>query len=178
MAALTLTTEQYRDKLRGAWMGKSAGLTLGMGQRGKFIPGRNNFYSPVPGQPVPSAALDFPLVWLATLAETGAEVAPEDLAVAWLEHLDYSDDECGYAALEFAARPAAARQRRIFQLVPQRDAGGDAGRSVGGCCVRERRKLPRVTLITTPRWITARRANGRRCFWRRFAARRFSYPIR
>ena len=99
MAALTLTTEQYRDKLRGAWMGKSAGLTLGLGQRGKFIPGRNNFYSPVPGQPVPSAALDFPLVWLATLAETGAEIAPEDLAVAWLEHLDYSDDECGYAAL-------------------------------------------------------------------------------
>ena len=99
MAALTLTTDQYRDKVLGAWAGKSAGLTLGMGQRGKFIPGRNNFYSPIPGQPTPSAALDFPLVWLAALEECGADTAPEDLAVAWLEHLDYSDEECGYAAL-------------------------------------------------------------------------------
>ena len=99
MAALTLTTEQYRDRVLGAWAGKSAGLTLGAGLRGTFIPGRNNFYSPVPGQPVPSAALDFPLVWLAALAEAGPEIAPEDLAVAWLEHLDYSDEECGYAAL-------------------------------------------------------------------------------
>ena len=99
MAALTLTTGQYRDRVLGAWAGKSAGLTLGAGLRGTFIPGRNNFYSPVPGQPVPSAALDFPLVWLAALAESGPEITPEDLAVAWLEHLDYSDEECGYAAL-------------------------------------------------------------------------------
>ena len=99
MAALTLTMDAYRDKLRGGWAGKSAGLTLGAGQRGKFIPGRNNFYSPVPGQPVASLALDFPLVWLAALEQTGPDVTPEDLAVAWLEHLDYSEDEYGYAAL-------------------------------------------------------------------------------
>ena len=99
MAALTLTTEMYRDKLLGAWQGKSAGLTLGAGLRGQMIPGRSNFYSPVPGQPTASVALDFPLVWLATLEATGPDVAPEDLAVAWLEHLDYSQDEFGYAAL-------------------------------------------------------------------------------
>ena len=33
------------------------------------------------------------------LEECGPDVLPEDLAVAWLEHLDYSEDELGYAAL-------------------------------------------------------------------------------
>jgi ADP-ribosylglycohydrolase len=99
MAALTMAVDTYRDKVFGAWQGKSAGVTLGAPQRGHLAPGRNNFYSPVPGQPAASVALDFPLVWLHTLEETGPDVVPEDLAVAWLEHLDYSHDEFGYAAL-------------------------------------------------------------------------------
>jgi len=99
MAALTLTAENYYDKVLGAWQGKSAGVTLGSGMRGHLTPGRYNYYSPVPGQPVASPALDFPLVWLAALEECGAEIAPADLAVAWLEHLDYPQDEFGYAAL-------------------------------------------------------------------------------
>lgn len=99
MAALTLTEDTYRDKVLGAWTGKSIGVTLGASLRGQKAPGRFNFYSPVPGQPVPSVAIDFPLVWLDMMEEVGPEVAPEDLAVAWLEHLDYSMDEFGYAAL-------------------------------------------------------------------------------
>lgn len=99
MAALTMTVETYRDKVFGGWQGKSAGITLGAPQRGQMSPGRNNFYNPVPGQPAASVGLDFPLVWLHTLEETGPDVASEDLAVAWLEHLDYSQDEWGYAAL-------------------------------------------------------------------------------
>jgi ADP-ribosylglycohydrolase len=99
MAALTLTEQTYRDKIHGAWTGKSIGVTLGASLRGQKVPGRFNFYSPVPGQPVPSVAIDFPLVWLAMMEEVGPEVAPEDLAVAWLEHLDYAMDEFGYAAL-------------------------------------------------------------------------------
>jgi ADP-ribosylglycohydrolase len=99
MAALTLTLDTYRDKIFGGWQGKSAGITLGTALRGQLSPGRNNYYSPVPGQPAASIALDFPLVWLNTLESTGPDVAPEDLAVACLEHLDYSQDEFGYAAL-------------------------------------------------------------------------------
>jgi ADP-ribosylglycohydrolase len=99
MAALTLTAENYYDKVLGAWQGKSAGVTLGAGMRGQLTPGRYNYYSPVPGQPVASLALDFPLVWLAALEECGPEITPADLAVAWLEHLDYPQDEFGYAAL-------------------------------------------------------------------------------
>jgi len=99
MAALTLTAENYYDKVLGAWQGKSAGVTLGAGMRGQLTPGRYNYYSPVPGQPVASLALDFPLVWLAVLEECGAEITPADLAVGWLEHLDYSQDEFGYAVL-------------------------------------------------------------------------------
>lgn len=99
MAALTLTMETYRDKVLGAWQGKSAGVTLGAGLRGQMVPGRYNFYSPVPGQPAASPAIDFSLVWLTALEEAGPEITPEDLAVAWLEHLDYAHDEFGYAAL-------------------------------------------------------------------------------
>jgi ADP-ribosylglycohydrolase len=99
MAALTLALDTYRDKVLGGWQGKSAGITLGAPLRGQLTPGRNNYYSPVPGQPAASSALDFPLVWLHTLESTGPDILPEDLAVAWLEHLDYSQDEFGYAAL-------------------------------------------------------------------------------
>lgn len=99
MAALTLTDEAYRDKVLGAWKGKSIGVTMGVPLRGMKTPGRLSFYSPTPGQPACSVALDFPMVWLATLEKAGADILPEDLAVAWLEHLDYSQDEFGYAAL-------------------------------------------------------------------------------
>ncbi|HEV2473280.1 MAG TPA: ADP-ribosylglycohydrolase family protein [Chthonomonadales bacterium] len=96
---MSLSLEQYQDRVLGGWLGKSAGVTLGAPMRGKLTPGRNNYYSPVPGQPVASMVLDFPLVWLQELERCGPEVTPEDLAVAWLEHLDYSQDELGYAAL-------------------------------------------------------------------------------
>src|SRR5258708_34883123 len=99
MAALTLTVESYRDKVLGGWLGKSVGVTLGSSRRGQLVPGRINYFSPVPGQPVASPAIDFPVVWLSALEQTSPEIAPEDLAVAWLEHLDYNQDEFGYAAL-------------------------------------------------------------------------------
>jgi ADP-ribosylglycohydrolase len=99
MAALTLTLDTYRDRVFGGWQGKSAGVTFGAPQRGQLVPGRGNYYNPVPGQPAASVVLDFSLVWLQALETTGPEIAPEDLAVAWLEHLDYSQDEFGYAAL-------------------------------------------------------------------------------
>jgi len=99
MAALTLTVESYRDKVAGGWLGKSVGVTLGSSMRGQLVPGRYNYYSPVPGQPAASAAIDFPMVWLTSLEQCGPDLLPEDLAAAWLEHLDYNQDEFGYAAL-------------------------------------------------------------------------------
>ncbi len=99
MAALNLSNETYLDKVYGCWLGKSVGLTLGANMRGQLTPGYLQFYNPVPGQPVASIALDFPLVWLHTLEEVGSSPVPEDLALAWLEHLDYTQEELGYAAL-------------------------------------------------------------------------------
>ena len=99
MAALTLTKETYEDKILGAWQGKAAGITLGIGLRGNLVPARLNYYSPVPGQSVPSVALDFSMVWLSVLEEVGAEVSSEDLRRAWADRLDYTQDEFGYALL-------------------------------------------------------------------------------
>ena len=99
MAALTLATEVYRDKVLGGWTGKSAGVTLGQGVRGQLTPAFFNFYNPVPGQPVPSVALDFPAAWLGALEQAGAGIDSEVLRQVWLEKLDYVQDEYGYAAL-------------------------------------------------------------------------------
>ncbi len=99
MPALTLTVESYRDRIMGGWLGKSVGVTLGSSMRGQLVPGRFNYYSPVPGQPAASPAIDFPVVWLAALEQSGPDLLPEDLAAAWLEHLDYNQDEFGYATL-------------------------------------------------------------------------------
>jgi ADP-ribosylglycohydrolase len=99
MAALTLATEVYRDKILGGWIGKSAGVTLGQGVRGQLTPAFLNFYNPVPGQPVPSVALDFQVAWLAAAEQAGAATGSESLRQAWLEKLDYTQDEYGYAVL-------------------------------------------------------------------------------
>ena len=99
MAALTLTVDSYRDRVLGGWLGKSIGVTLGTSMRGQLVPGRFNYYSPVPGQPAAGPAIDFPLVWLEVLETAGPDATPEDFAVAWLEHLDYNQDEFGYAAI-------------------------------------------------------------------------------
>ncbi|HLJ54529.1 MAG TPA: ADP-ribosylglycohydrolase family protein [Chthonomonadaceae bacterium] len=99
MAALTLATEVYRDRVLGGWIGKSAGVTLGQGVRGQLTPAFLNFYNPVPGQPVPSVALDFATVWLEAVEHAGAEIGSEALKQAWLDRLDYTQDEYGYAAL-------------------------------------------------------------------------------
>ena len=99
MAALTLTTESYFDKVLGAWQGKSAGITLGAGIRGQLVPSRLNYYSPVPGQPASSVGLDFSLVWLNALEQSGSEISPADLRRAWNDNLDYTQDEFGYALL-------------------------------------------------------------------------------
>ena len=118
MAALTLTDELYRDKLHGAWLGKAIGTTLGAGLRGSLIPGHLNFFNPVPGQPTPSLAIDFSLVWLDALEKSGAEFTSEDLAVAWLEHLDYSQDELGYAMMNLKRGlppPAAGAHSNPFR---------------------------------------------------------------
>ena len=118
MAVLTLTEAVYRDKIEGAWVGKAIGVTLGAGVRGSLIPGRLNFFNPVPGQPNASLALDFPLIWLSVLEQQGAKFTSEDLAVAWLEHLDYSQDELGYAMLNLKRGlppPAAGAHSNPFK---------------------------------------------------------------
>lgn len=99
MAGLTLDRESYRDRILGAWFGKCAGITLGAPYRGSIIPAHLSYYQPIPGQPAHSLGLDFPLVWLHALEDHGSDIASEDLAVAWLEHLDTTQDELAYSVL-------------------------------------------------------------------------------
>lgn len=101
MAALTLTRASYRDRILGALQGKNAGLTLGSPMRGRLAPGRLNFYDLIPGQPSSSPAMDFPLIWIEAMEQIGPNITSSELKSAWQSHLDYTQDEYGYAALNY-----------------------------------------------------------------------------
>ena len=122
MAALTLAKDVYGDKVLGAWQGKSIGVTFGAPMRGMMTPGRLNFYSPVPGQPAPSIALDFQVVWLDEVERAGIEVKTDNLGQAWLNRLDYYQDEYGYALLNrrrASAGPRGGRSTRSTRPLPR-----------------------------------------------------------
>src|SRR5438105_11603563 len=71
MAALTLTREQYRNKVYGGWLGKNAGGTLGNPVEGRKEPLSLTFYDPIPGQAAWNEDLDFQLVWLTAIRQHG-----------------------------------------------------------------------------------------------------------
>lgn len=101
-AALTLTKKAYFDKVKGAWWGKCAGVTLGIANRGRTVPSTLHYYSPIPAQHAAGVGLDFTVVWLDTLEKVGTAVTDTDFMKAWQSHLDYWQDEFGYAQWNWA----------------------------------------------------------------------------
>lgn len=101
-AALTLTKKAYFDKVKGAWWGKCAGVTLGIVVRGRTVPSNLRYYNPIPAQHAAGVGLDFSVVWLDTLEKVGTGVTDADLMKAWQSHLDYWQDEFGYAQWNWA----------------------------------------------------------------------------
>jgi ADP-ribosylglycohydrolase len=99
MAALSITREEYLDRVHGSLLGKSVGITLAAPVQRQLIPGRLNFYLHQPGQPTAHHGFDFTVAWLQALDKRGVDLDAEDLAEIWLDHLDYNQDEFGYAIL-------------------------------------------------------------------------------
>ena len=106
---IQLSRREYRDKVRGCWLGKNIGGTLGGPFEGhKYVNGLT-FYDPVPREPQPNDDLDLQLVWLKMLEDTGTlEPSLTDFVRYWLDYLRaYPDSEYGVCLmnLERGLRP-------------------------------------------------------------------------
>jgi len=87
--------EEYVDRIRGGWIGKSVGGTVGArfeGYKGWISIGPEEVF---PEKIPPNDDLDIQVLWLKVLEEKGAGFESTDLADAWLEWCWYPFNEYG-----------------------------------------------------------------------------------
>lgn len=93
--SLTITYDDYLDRILGGWIGKSVGGTVGARFEGYKewidIDPRDMFPEEIP----PNDDLDLQVVWLKVLEEKGAALTSDDLARAWIDHCWYPFNEYG-----------------------------------------------------------------------------------
>jgi len=82
---MVLDSADYLDRVRGCWLGKSIGGTLGGPHEGKTHVLDLDFFRPVPREPAPNDDLDLQLVWLVMLEKCGAPPRLADLADWWVK---------------------------------------------------------------------------------------------
>ncbi|MBL1118206.1 ADP-ribosylglycohydrolase family protein [Streptomyces sp. 110] len=88
----------FRDKLRGCWVGKNAGGTLGTPVEeawGRDEPFDVWWYPEIQEGGLPNDDLEMQLVWLTALEQVGPRLTSRDLARYWLDHIGYNWDEYG-----------------------------------------------------------------------------------
>ena len=94
---MILPYSEYHRKVRGCWLGKSAGGTLGGPYEGQPGPLSLSYYDPIPEKMLPNDDLDLQVAWLQILRRRGLPVNRRDLADAWLENIHLWPDEYGVA---------------------------------------------------------------------------------
>lgn len=95
---LDLDSVEFVDKLRGCWLGKNAGGTLGGPLEeawGHPEPFQVSWYPELREGGIPNDDLEMQLVWLKALEEVGPELTARELARYWLDHIGYNFDEYG-----------------------------------------------------------------------------------
>ena len=82
-------TDRYLEQLRGCWLGKNIGGTLGMPFEGSKEMNDAAFYvQDLDGTPEANDDLDLQLVWLLAAEEHGVyHLNPEIMGEYWLNHL-------------------------------------------------------------------------------------------
>ncbi len=94
---IVLNFDEYLDRVRACWLGKSIGGTLGGPHECKTHVLDLDFYRPVPTEPQPNDDLDLQLVWLVMLEETGLPPRLGHFADWWLKRLSsYPWNEYGF----------------------------------------------------------------------------------
>ena len=98
MLELDLTSDQFRDKILGCWIGKNCGGTLGTPVEkawGEPDPFDIWWYPELREGGLPNDDLEMQLVWLTALEQVGPGLTARDLARYWLDHIGYNFDEYG-----------------------------------------------------------------------------------
>jgi len=94
---IVLDFNDYLDRVRGCWLGKSIGGTLGGIHEGKEYVLGLDFYDPVPTEQEPNDDLDIQVVWLRMLEETGLPPRLATLGEWWLKCLtSWPPNEYGF----------------------------------------------------------------------------------
>lgn len=86
-----------KNKLRGCFLGKNIGGTLGMPLEGRPEFFDLTYYTPVPEKSVPNDDLDLQLIWLVYMEKYGLALTNQHLGEAWSKHIDAHPDEYGVA---------------------------------------------------------------------------------
>lgn len=100
---VTIPYADYRRKVRGCWLGKAVGGTLGAPYEGQDGPHALRFYDPVPSTMLPNDDLDLQVVFLEEIRRRGLPVERRLLADAWQRHIRLYPDEYGVALRNLAS---------------------------------------------------------------------------
>lgn len=93
---MTITFEEYYNKLKACYLGKVIGGTLGQPYEGKLGPHNLTYYDPVPSAMVANDDLDLQIVWLECIKQNGFPVNRKHLADYW-KYIRFGPDEYGVA---------------------------------------------------------------------------------
>jgi ADP-ribosylglycohydrolase len=94
-AEVPLKYDECLKKVRGCFVGKAVGGTLGMPREGNLETGCLSYYDPVPEGMVSNDDLDLQIVWLEAIRRGGLPVNRRYLADAWQNNVYGCCDEYG-----------------------------------------------------------------------------------
>jgi len=84
VSKIIIGNDEFLDKVRGCWLGKNIGGTLGAPHEGKRFQLSLTFYDPVPTEAAANDDLDLQLVWLVAMEEANTvDPSVSQLASAW-----------------------------------------------------------------------------------------------
>ena len=108
---MKLDYEIYRKKLKGCFIGKSVGGTLGMPFEGRRQVNNVTFYDPVPDTMIPNDDLDLQVSALEILMRTGLPVSRFNMGDTWkLYNAETLPDEYGVAEGNYQKKIYACRE--------------------------------------------------------------------
>lgn len=85
----------YQKQLRGCFVGKAVGGTLGMPLEGYIGTKKIEYYDPIPFGMVENDDLDLQVVWMEVIRSRGLPINRKDLADGWVDHIRALPDEYG-----------------------------------------------------------------------------------
>ena len=98
MGEIALSSKRFRDQVRGCWLGKNIGGTLGAPYECRRYVQSLEFYEPVPKEPAANDDLDLQFLWLKLLEDKGTNPPLPYFAEYWTRYAaSYPWNEYGFA---------------------------------------------------------------------------------